>query len=121
MIFNKSLRAGSFPDGFKMALVTPTHKKGPKSEVINYHPVCLRNVFAKVFERLVHDALSRFLLDKLDDCQHGFVKDKAALTNLTIYVDYLARCLDASSEVYVYVIYTDLAKAFDTVKFLFVN
>lgn len=115
IIFNKSINAGSVPDKFKMALVTPIHKKDKKSEVVNYRPVCLLNVFSKVFERLVHDELQDFLVEKLDIHQHGFIKNRSTLTNLTHYVDYITTNLDAGFEVHA--VYTDFAKAFDTVNF----
>lgn len=95
-----------------MALVTPIQKKDKKSEVVNYRPVCLLNVISKIFERLMHDALQEFFVDKLDVHQHGFIKNKSTLTNLTHYVDYITRILDAGFEVHA--IYTDFAKAFET-------
>lgn len=114
-IFNRSLHAGIVPDRFKMALVTPIHKKDKKSEVVNYRPICLLNVFSKIFERLVHDKLQEYFVDKLDVHQHGFIKNKSTLTNLSHYVNYVSSNLDAKYEVHA--IYTDFSKAFDTVNF----
>lgn len=69
---------------------------------------------SKVLERLVHDKLQEFLTDKLDVHQHGFIKHKSTLTNLTHYI-YISRNLDASYEVHA--VDTDFSKAFDTVNF----
>lgn len=115
LIFNKSLNTGIFPEQLKTALVTPIHKKDSRSAVTNYRPVCLLNVFSKVFERLVHDSLQHFFVDRLDVNQHGFVKNKSTLTNLSQYVEYISSNLDAGYEVHA--IYTDFSKAFDSVNF----
>lgn len=85
ILFNKSLIIGIVPEKFKKALITPIHKKGKKSEIVNYRPVCLFNALSKVFERLVHDKPQEFLLGKLDVHQHGFVEHKSTLTHLTHY------------------------------------
>lgn len=115
IIFNKSIRTGQVPVNFKMAMVTPIHKKDKKSEVKNYRPVCLNNVFSMVFEKLVHEQLQQFFVGKLDVHQHGFIKKKSTLSNLSHYVDYISCNLDAGYEVHA--ICTDFAKAFDTVNF----
>lgn len=114
-LFNKSLRDGIFPYKFKQAFITPIHKKGTKSEVTNYRPVCLLNAFSKVFERLVHDNIYDHILPFLDPNQHGFVKQKSTLTNLSHYTDYISLNMDEGGEVHS--IYTDFAKAFDSVNF----
>ena len=37
-IFNSCLESGHYPDGLKIAPVTPLHKGGSKSEMKNYSP-----------------------------------------------------------------------------------
>lgn len=115
ILFNKSLSEGVFPIRFKTANLTPIFKKGDKSEVTNYRPICLLNAFAKIFERLMHDKILELVVDRLDLNQHGFIKGRSTLTNLAVYLNFLAQALDIGSEVHS--IYTDFTKAFDLVNF----
>ena len=49
-IFNHSISTGEFPKEWKEAIVTPVHKKGDKSEFINYRPVSCLPAAAKLLE-----------------------------------------------------------------------
>lgn len=114
-LFNKSLQCGCFPYKLKQAYITPIHKGGSSSLIMNYRPICILNTIAKVFERLVHNAIYDFVSPLLDRTQHGFVRGKSTLTNLAVYADHLSSNLDDGLEVHS--IYTDFSKAFDTVDF----
>ena len=52
------------PDGVSTNLVkdvgTPTFKSGAPNEKNNYRPISVLSVFAKLFEKIVHDQLSDF-------------------------------------------------------------
>lgn len=115
ILFNKSLSEGVFPDKFKTANVTPIYKRGDKAEVTNYRPICLLNAFSKIFERLVHGIILSIVENVIDKGQHGFIKDRSTLTNLSIYSNFIANALDAGFDVHT--IYTDFTKAFDMVNF----
>jgi len=52
-IFNKILNEGVIPISFKKATVTPLYKSGPKSDLTNYRPISLLNVFSKIFEKAI--------------------------------------------------------------------
>lgn len=112
-IFNRSLSEGMCPLAFKEAFITPIFKKGNKSEISNYRPVCLLNAFAKLFERLVHNYLSGYIKGRIDNNQHGFFKNRSTLTNLLDFTQFISSSLEDSSEVHA--IYTDFSKAFDKV------
>lgn len=113
IIFNKSVTTGIFPSQFKQANVTPIFKKGDKTDVTNYRPICILNSFSKIFEKLVHDRILAFLNDLFDKNQHGFMKNRSTLTNTSIFVNSVARNMEANVETHA--IYTDFAKAFDSV------
>lgn len=114
-IFNKSISTGVFPSQFKNANVMPIFKKGLKTDVRNYRPICLLNSFSKIFERLVHDEVMSFLDGFFDSNQHGFLKGKSTMTNTSIFVNAVAKNLEVNTETHA--IYTDFAKAFDSVDF----
>ena len=50
-LFNQSIREGTFPDYLKKARIVPIYKRGPKSDVNNYRPISLLNIFSKIFEK----------------------------------------------------------------------
>ena len=65
IIFNASITLGVFPNKLKYAKVIPIHKKGSPSNPSNYQPISLLSVFSKIFEKLMHRRLYKFL-DSMD-------------------------------------------------------
>ena len=74
MIINKSFQEGVFPDQMKSARVIPIHKEGSKSDVGNYRPISLLTSFSKIFEKVMHCRLLKFLEsnNSLFEMQYGF-------------------------------------------------
>ena len=106
---------GEVPDLWRMANVTALFKKGSKLQPSNYRPVSLTSVPCKALESLVREAI-------MDHCeragviskkQHGFVFKRACVTNLLESLDIMTQAMYDGFAVDV--IYTDFAKAFDTV------
>ena len=57
-LFNKCLKESCFPDCWKVSSVVPVFKNvGERSTAKNYHPVSLRSVVSKVFEKLVNNRI----------------------------------------------------------------
>ena len=52
-LFNKSLMSGIFPDDWKCARATPWFKQAESFDLINYRPISVISVVAKVFERVI--------------------------------------------------------------------
>lgn len=113
MIFNCSLRSGSYPTAWKTALIVPLYKSGDASSVKNYRPISLLPVFAKVFEKVLYPVLSWHIKQQISPEQHGFIKTRSTTTNLTSFVEDLAEGVDKGHSIDV--IYTDFSKAFDRV------
>lgn len=61
LIFNKSLKSGVIPEKWRMANVTPLHKKWSRSDPGNYRPVSLTSVACKLMERVIRDAMMEHL------------------------------------------------------------
>ena len=57
IIFKMYPRNGRFPLQRKKASIVPIHKKDDKQTIENYCPVSLLPIYAKIFERLLHDTL----------------------------------------------------------------
>lgn len=75
-IINLSFSEGIFPDGLKVSVIKPLHKKGDKKDPSNYRPITLGSVFSKVFEKAMLKRLNDFVKEFkiLQPHQYGFRK-----------------------------------------------
>ena len=111
----KSFKDGEVPKQWREANVTPLFKKGCKPDPSNYRPVSLTSVCCKLMEGIIRDNLMDHLVinNLISPEQHGFVKNRACVTNLLECQDEVTsmlrdgKCVD--------VLYTDFSKAFDRV------
>ena len=76
-IFNNCIGKGSFPKVLKVAEVIPTFKRGKKKISSNYRQISLLNPVAQVFEKCLHEQLTKFFDgNKLFNMyQYGFKKN----------------------------------------------
>ena len=114
-IFNLSLQTGVVPSEWKMANVTPIHKKGSNSDPGNYRPVSLTCIPCKLQEACIKDAIMEHLLDValINDSQHGFMSRRSCTTNLLQFLERVTSEVDMGRAMDV--IYLDFSKAFDKV------
>lgn len=113
LIFNKSLRTGTFPSLWKVSLVLPLHKAGHKSQIDNYRPISILPTFGKIFESMLRPIFAKQFQQTVSLHQHGFVRARSTATNMVSFMDDLSDSLDRRKSVDV--IYTDFSKAFDRV------
>ena len=114
-IVNLSLVSGSFPTIFKIARITPIHKKGSKSSLKNYRPIASLSFLSKVFERCMTNRLLSFFhkFSLFSDSQFGFLKGKSTTDALIHLVENIYESLNSRKHHISVLI--DLQKAFDTV------
>ena len=115
ILFDQILNDGTVPMDWKMANITPIHKKDKKSEPGNYRPVSLLPVVSKLFESLLKDCIMEHLsYNNLLSCnQHGFIPGRSCVTNLLELMDKWTDMLDNDEPIDN--IYLDFRKAFDSV------
>ena len=53
IIFTNAIANGLYPDIWKLANVTPIHKKSDKQDIKNYRPTSLLPICSKVFEKII--------------------------------------------------------------------
>ena len=96
MIFNASLPKGLVPNALKLTKITPIFKSGARNEKNNYRPISVFSVFAKLFEEIVHDQLSDFLLSNriLSMSQFAYRKLHSTITSLISVSDYWYEIID---------------------------
>ncbi|TRZ08332.1 hypothetical protein HGM15179_018775 [Zosterops borbonicus] len=112
---NKGVQESKVPDYWKLANVTPIHKKGEKENPSNYRPVSLTSVPGKIVEQFILSVIMQHLQggQGLRPSQHGFRRRRSCLTNLISFYDQVTCLVDAGRAVDV--VYLDFSKAFDTV------
>ena len=74
LIFQNILETGVYPEKWKLANVTPIHKKGSKQLVSNYRPISLLPICGKLFERIIFKNLYNHLVSNglITKNQSGF-------------------------------------------------
>ena len=73
-VINLSIATGIVPSGFKIGVITPAYKSGPKNDRDNYRPITALPVCSKIFEQCRCKQLTDFLESNnlLPDHQFGF-------------------------------------------------
>ncbi|TRZ09678.1 hypothetical protein HGM15179_017428, partial [Zosterops borbonicus] len=101
IIYQQFWLTGKVPDDWKLANVTPIHKKGGKEHPSNYRPVSLTSVPGKIMEQFILSAIMQHQQDGqgLRPSQHGFRRARPLTVSHTAYPwEKLAACnLDRST------------------------
>ena len=73
-LIKKALKAQSFRDCLKRAVVVPIFKSGNVSKANNYRPISFLPVISKVFEKIIYIRMTSFLkhTNQLHNNQLGF-------------------------------------------------
>lgn len=114
-IFNKSMTSGKWPKALKCAEIIPIFKSGNKHSMTNYRPISLISNLAKIFEKIIHARLFKFVMecDIISSDQYGFMKNKGTKDALASISNHIYTNIDANNPTVI--TFLDLAKAFDTV------
>ena len=100
---------------WKLAFVTPIHKKESKNVAENYRPISLTSVLCKIMESLIREHVLKHLLKNIlqSNKQYGFINGRSTTTQLLYYLDQsVAKIAEGGV---IDTIYLDFAKPFDTV------
>ena len=68
LIFTNIFSTGVYPEMWKLANVTPIHKKGSKQLTKNYRPISLLPICGKVFEKIVFKHLYNYFVSINQSC-----------------------------------------------------
>ena len=112
-LFKKIRETSKFPKQGKCATVVPIFKKADKRNIAHYRQVSLLPVVSKLFERCIFIDLYDYMIEQLNDAQHGFRKGRWCITQLLVYLDKVYKSVATGEEVQV--VYTNFEKAFDKV------
>ena len=112
-IVNKSILSGTYPDVWKMALVTPLPKNSNVVQYKDLRPISILPCISKVLEKIVRTQLSSFIEENklLPALQSGFRRNHSTTTALIDITDNILSAQDAGEVVLLVLL--DFSRAFD--------
>jgi len=116
IIFNASLGSGIFPSVWKKSNICPIWKgKGSKKDPMNFRPISILPILARVFEKLIASQLYLHCESNkiIPVQQFGFRKQSNCELALLSALDSWMKSVDSGA--YVGALAIDLSKAFDSV------
>jgi hypothetical protein len=115
ILFNLIIAEKKLPLDWKVSIVTPLHKAGPKDDVSNYRPVSILSPLLRTFERCLAEQIKEHLttIKFLSDSQFGFRRYHSTDTCLCKLTEDWRRARARGETVVAVSI--DMSKAFDTI------
>ena len=114
-LISSSLQQGVFPTKLKCAKVIPLHKGGSKTEISNYRPISLLSCFSKIYEKIMHARLTKFLKENsiIYGSQYGFRSGHCSEHALLEAQNKIVKALERKQIAVLLLL--DFSKAFDMV------
>ena len=114
-LFNMCIDCGEFPKKFKLAKITPVHKKGSLSKIENYRPISVTCNASKIFDQLLNTRVQNFFQNNnlLSQNQFGFRKSRSTEQAA---MKLIHRILPAiSDKLFAVCVFLDFSACFDTI------
>ena len=117
IIFEAALNNGVFPDDWKKSNIITVHKKDLKTMLINYRPISLLPIFAKIFEKIIFTSMFEYFIENelFTVCQSGFLPGGSCTVQLLSIIHEIQKSFDESPPIDVRRIFLDISKLFDKV------
>ena len=115
VIYENFLSTSEIPGDWRMANITPLHKKGAKNNPSNYRPISITLIPCKLLEHIIKSSMYNHLekYRLITNRQHGFRKHFSYTTQLLSLVHDLCQAINAKGQTDN--IFLDFSKAFDKV------
>ena len=112
-LFNISLTTATVPNVWKLAIIIPIFKKGSRSVPSNYRPISLTCCLSRVLENIICKKLLHLNeYSLISSFQYGFIPGKSSCSQLLTVLNKVMCSFDKKIDVDI--IYSDIAKAFDS-------
>lgn len=117
-IYNQCLNLHYFPSSWNSGLITPIHKKGPKSDPSNFRKICLTSILGKLLTSILQKRLITSLKDgsldkQLNENQAGFIPKYRTSDNIFILSQIIEMAKKEKKPLFM--AFIDLKMAFDMV------
>ena len=117
LIFMNILRTSTYPSLWKLANVTPVHKKDDKQVIKNYRPISLLPLYGKIFEKILFNDIYAYLSSNnlITKNLSGFRPGDSTTNQLLYLISEIHECFDNPKSLEVRAEFLDISKAFDKV------
>lgn len=112
-IICKAYESKTMPKDWKIAVITPIHKKGDTMKCSNYRGISLLCVCYKIYERIIEERLRAVLEPTFLDTQAGFRTSRSTQDWIFVLKQLEEKVMRTNENIYACTI--DLEKAFDSV------
>ena len=114
-LVNSSISTLTFPDSWKVAIVTPIHKSGDQKHPGNFRPISILPSLSKILEKVVCSQLTSYLITNqiLSPSQYAYRPSHSTEDAVLDIVEWAARSVDVGEVASLTSI--DLSKAFDSI------
>ena len=114
-VFNKLIETGSFPEIWKLGIITVVHKKDKKNDPNNYRPITLLSTISKVFERIIYNSIYDHIISNnlVYDKQSGFLPGHSTTDQILAITSYIFSKFEMNRDVRA--IFLDISAAFDSI------
>ena len=112
-IINNDISSNKYSKHAKTATVRPIFKKDDRTNIKNYRPESLLNIFSKIYERFLHENLTSYLEIFLSKFISAYRKSYSSNHVLIRLIENWKKSLDQKK--FVGAVLMDLSKAFDSI------
>ena len=114
-LFNNAINENRYPDALKTTKIIELYKSKNKTLPINYRPISLLPIIAKIFDTIINNQLMKHLTENniLSPTQYAFRPNSNTTTAIQAIVNTLHS--HTSKHKPTLAIYVDLSKAYDTI------
>ena len=112
-IINKDISNNKFSENAKNATVRAIFEKEDRTEMKNYRPVSLLNIFAKIYEKVLHENLTNYVDTFLSKFISAYRKSYSSNHVLIRLTESWKKSIDQKK--FVSAVLMDLSKAFDSI------
>ena len=112
-IINNDISLNKYSKHAKTATVRPIFKKDDRTNIKNYRPVSLLNIFSKIYERFLHENLTNYVEIFLSKFISAYRKSYSSNHLLIRLTENWKKSLDQKK--FVGAVLMDLSKTFDSI------
>ena len=114
-LFNKSIQSGTFPEKWKIGIVSPIPKQRNLLQLSNWRPITILPLPGKLIEKCIHRRLVDYFKENnlISEEQYGFQADKSTMQAVMKLTKYLFEKRDKGEVIGC--LFIDFSKAFNMI------